>query len=56
MVETWNNDQQDSRNITAHAWCGGHSTSISALLGVGGKGWGSSFQQGASYTYTLRLV
>ena len=25
------------------------------LCGVGGKGWGSNLQEGASHTYTLRL-
>ena len=25
------------------------------LLGVGGKGWGSSLQEGVSHTYTLKL-
>ena len=32
---------------TAHLWCDGHSTSISAcrVWGVGGMGWGSSLQE-----------
>ena len=42
---------------TAHPWCGGLSTSISAcgVWGVGGKGRDSSLHEGASHTYTLRL-
>ena len=40
---------------TVHHWRDGHSTSIKCLWGVGGKGRGSSLQEGTSHTYTLRL-
>ena len=30
---------------TAHPWCGGHFTSISALWGVGVKGWVQVFRR-----------
>ena len=42
---------------TVHPWCGNHFTSISAcgMWGVGGKGRGSSIQEGVSHIYTLRL-
>ena len=43
---------------TAHPWCDGHSTSISAcgVWGVGGKGQDSNLQERVSYTYILRLL
>ena len=47
--------QVNPQFTTAHLWCSGHSTSINACEVWGGKGWGSSLQEGASHTYILRL-
>ena len=41
--------------ITAHLWCVGYSISINAYGSVGGKGQGSSLQEGVSHTYILKL-
>ena len=52
--------QRDSREIekdiktTIHPWCDDHFL-YKYLWGVGGKGRGSSLQERASHTYTLRL-
>ena len=41
----------DGKECYIYVW----NTWYKSLWDVGGKGWDSSLQEGASYTYTLRL-
>jgi len=48
---------RNKNQTTAHPWRDGHSISICVcgVWDVGGKDCGSSLQEGASHTYTLKL-
>ena len=52
---SYSHSTKSMNNTTAHPWCDGHSTNISACWVWRGKGQGSNFQKGVLHTYTLRL-
>ena len=54
-VETLQNYYKFPITIIAHSWRDNHSTSISGCGVWEDKGRDSSFQKGASHTYTLRV-